>query len=573
MPFATILDDETIETHTRAGYWVNRTITDYLDDAAAATPDKTAFADPQRSISYARLKQEVDRCAAGFWDLGVRPGDVVSFQLPNRIEWIVVHYAASRIGAISNPLIPIHREREVGFMVGLARSKVLVVPQEFRGFDYPAMVSRLRPQWPDLERVLVVGSSWDEFAATPWEERRELPSWRPDPDDVTLLIFTSGTTGEPKGVMHTHNTAIAANNPLPARLGITSDSVLHMASTLAHLTGFLYGARLGVQNGATCVLQDVWDAARFVELVEDHGITYTSAATPFLHDLLSAPNLADHDLSSLQRFCCMGAPIPRALVREARQKLPGLVVLGGWGQSENALVTLGIPGDPDERLIDTDGYPWPGMQIRVVDADGTELPSGTEGRLQVAGPFLFVGYAERLGLTRDSFHGEWFDTGDLATIDDAGYLRIAGRTKDVIIRGGENIPVAYVENVLYEHPDIEAAAVVAVPDPRLQESACACLVLKPGTTLDLEKLRVFLAEKAWQNSTGRSGSRSCRSCRGPPAARSGSSSFARWWGPVPDLRSSLRRERREIRCPKIRATSAPRGDRRGTGRAARPDRA
>ncbi|WP_406635632.1 AMP-binding protein [Amycolatopsis sp. WGS_07] len=495
MPFATILNDETIEAHTRAGYWVNRTITDYLDDAAAATPDKTAFVDSQRSISFGQLKREVDRCALGLLELGVRPGDVVSFQLPNRIEWIVVHYAASRIGAVSNPLIPIYRDREVGFMVALARSKVLVVPQEFRGFDYPAMVRRLRPRWPDLAQVLVVGSSWDEFAATPWEERRELPSWRPDPNDVTLLIFTSGTTGEPKGVMHTHNTAVAANNPLPDRLGITSGSVLHMASTLAHLTGFLYGARLGVQNGATCVLQDVWDAARFVELVAEHGITYTSAATPFLHDLLSAPNLADHDLSSLQRFCCMGAPIPRALVRQARQKLPGLVVLGGWGQSEDALVTLGIPGDPDDKLIDTDGYPWPGMRIRVVDANGTELPPGAEGRLQVAGPFLFVGYAERLELARESFTGDWFDTGDLATIDADGYLRIAGRTKDVIIRGGENIPVAYVENVLYEHPDVEAVAVVAVPDPRLQERACACLVLKPGARLDLEKLRGFLAEK------------------------------------------------------------------------------
>ena len=488
MSFETILDDELIEAN--AGFWVNRTITDHLDEVAAATPDKTAFTDSRRAITYAALKAEVDRCALGFLDLGVRPGDVVSFQLPNWIEWVVVHFAASRIGAISNPLIPIYREREVGFMVGLAKSKVLVVPETFRGFDHAAMAERLRPQWPDLEHVLVVGSTWDEFTAAPREER-EFP--RPDPNDVTLLIFTSGTTGEPKGVMHTHNTAIAANNPLPARLGITADSVIHMASTLAHLTGFLYGARLPVQNGASCVLQDVWDPARFVELVAEHGITYTSAATPFLHDVLAAPNLADHDMSSLARFCCMGAPIPRALVREARQKLPHTTVLGGWGQSENALVTLGIPGDPDDKLIDTDGYPWPGMRIRVVDVDGAEVPPGTEGRLQVTGPFLFVGYAERMALTRASFDGEWFDTGDLAAIDADGYLRIAGRTKDVIIRGGENIPVAYVENVLYEHPDIDAVAVVAVPDPRLQERACACVVLRRDLTLD--DLRVFLAEK------------------------------------------------------------------------------
>ncbi|MBB3036248.1 AMP-binding protein [Hoyosella altamirensis] len=506
MDFETILTDEQIDKYTEQGYWVGKTITDYLDDAAARTPEKTAFVDARGQVSYRDLKQNVDRCALGLLELGVQPGDVVSFQLPNWIEWIVLHYAASRIGAISNPLIPIYRAREVGFMVGLAKSKVIVVPSEFRNFDYPAMIDTLRTQWPSVEHVLVVDGkpgqgtgTWEDFVATPWEERRdpsELAALRPDPNDVTLLIFTSGTTGEPKGVMHTHNTAIAANNPLPVRLGITENSVIHMASTLAHLTGFLYGARLPVQSGATAVLQDVWDPARFVELVEQHGITYTSAATPFLHDLLVAPNLDKHDVSSLQRFCCMGAPIPRAIVREARDKLPGMIVLGGWGQSEDALVTLGIPGDPEEKIIDTDGYPWPGMRIRVVDTDGNELPSGNEGRLQVTGPFLFVGYAERLDMTRDCFNGEWFDTGDLAKIDADGYLSIAGRTKDVIIRGGENIPVAYVENVLYENPKLDIVAVVAAPDPRLQERACACVVLKPDAEeFTFSDMKEFLAAK------------------------------------------------------------------------------
>ncbi|QBX56419.1 cyclohexanecarboxylate-CoA ligase [Nocardioides seonyuensis] len=506
--FETTLTPQKIEKFTAAGYWRDRTIIDFLDEAAAATPDKVAFIDSRTQVTFGELKAQVDRCALGMRELGVGPGDVVSFQLPNWIEWIVVHYAASRIGAISNPLIPIYREREVGFMVGLARSKVIVVPQSFRGFDYPAMVERMRGDWPALEHVLVVGepgdtSSWEEFMATPWEERRdagELDGLRPDPNDVTLLIFTSGTTGEPKGVMHTHNTVVAANDPLPARLGITPDTVFHMASTLAHLTGFLYGARLSVQNGATCVLQDVWDAATFVDLVEKHSISYTSAATPFLHDLLAVPGLAERDLASLTRFCCMGAPIPRVLVREAKAKLPGVAVLGGWGQTEEGLVTLGIPGDPEEKVIDTDGYPFPGMEIRVVDLAGATVPPGTEGALQVRGPFVFVGYAERLDMTRSLFRpdpeGDWFDTGDLAHVDEDGYLRISGRTKDVIIRGGENIPVSYVENVLYEHPDVEAVAVVGVPDPRLQERACACLVLKSGAEpLTFAGLQEFLATK------------------------------------------------------------------------------
>ena len=506
MSFQTILTPDLVEQYTSQGLWVDRTITDFLDEVAERTPDKPAFIDSRRQISYGRLKQEVDHCALGLLELGVEPGDVVSFQLPNWVEWVVVHFAATRIGAISNPLIPIYRRREVGFMVGLAQSKVIVVPSDFRGFDYVEMVEGLREQWPALQHVLVVDGqagqgtqSWEDFMATPWESRRDpgtLAALRPDPNEVTLLIFTSGTTGEPKGVMHTHNTVVAANNPLPARLGITGDSVFHMASTLAHLTGFLYGARLNVQNGATCVLQDVWDPAAFVELVEKYGITYTSAATPFLHDTLNAPNLADHDMSSLERFCCMGAPIPRVLVREARRKLPSLVVLGGWGQTENGLVTLGVPGDPEEKVIDTDGYPWPGMHIRTVDFDGKEVPPGEEGRLQVHGPTLFVGYAERPEMTRACFDGPWFDTGDLARIDAEGYVNISGRTKDVIIRGGENIPVSYVENVLYENPKLSSVAIVAMPDPRLQERACACVILEPGVEeFTFEEMQQYLLGK------------------------------------------------------------------------------
>jgi cyclohexanecarboxylate-CoA ligase len=208
------------------------------------------------------------------------------------------------------------------------------------------------------------------------------------------------------------------------------------------------------------------------------------------------PDLGDRDLSSLQRFCCMGAPIPRAVVRDAKRKLPGLAVLGGWGQTENALVTLGIPGDPEEKIVERDGYPWPGMSVRVVDEAGQPLPAGQEGALQVTGPFLFVGYWERPEQTRAGFDGEWFATGDLATIDAEGYLSITGRTKDMIIRGGENIPVAYVENVLYEHPDLADVALVGVPEPRLQERACAVVTLKPGADgFDLARMREFLGAK------------------------------------------------------------------------------
>ncbi len=319
---------------------------------------------------------------------------------------------------------------------------------------------------------------------------------RLDPNDVTLVMFTSGTTGEPKAVMHTHNTLVAANRPLPERLGVNSESVIHMASNFAHLTGMLYGVRLPTQMGATAVYQDVWNNEQFVELIEKHRITYTSAATPFLHDTLIAPNIDRHDVSSLVRFCCMGAPVPPTIVRQAKQRWPDVAVLSGWGQTENGLVTLGIPGDPVDKITDRDGYPWPGMRIRVVDVDGRPLPADRDGELQVKGPFLFVGYAKGLEMTRELFHDGWFHTGDLAHIDDDGYLKLSGRSKDVIIRGGENIPVAYVENALYENPKIAAVAVVGIPDPRLQERACACVVLRSGVDdFTFTEMQEFLRDK------------------------------------------------------------------------------
>lgn len=264
------------ERYRGEGYWPGRTITDDLDAAAEKDPGKLAVVDVRGRYTYRELKRLTDRCALGLLELGIRPGDVVSFQLPNWIEWLVVHYAATRIGAVSNPLIPIYRDREVGFMTRLARSKLLVVAREFRNFDYARMARRLRPDLPGLQHVMVVGEtaegmlSWDAFIGTPWEEHRdpaELAALRPDPDEVTLLMFTSGTTGEPKGVMHTHNTLMAAIRPWAGRLGLDSGTVVHMGSTFGHLTGFLYGAWLPTHLAATGVYQDVWHAGRFVELI------------------------------------------------------------------------------------------------------------------------------------------------------------------------------------------------------------------------------------------------------------------------------------------------------------------
>jgi non-ribosomal peptide synthetase component E (peptide arylation enzyme) len=263
-----------------------------------------------------------------------------------------------------------------------------------------------------------------------------------------------------------------------------------MASTLAHQTGYLYGYCLTVLLGATAVWLDVWNAADAARLIESERITFTMGATPFLQDLtyVNAP----HDLGSLRVFISAGASIPRQLVKDARQRL-GCAISAGWGMTENGLVTCNGLEDPEEKVVSTDGAPLPGMMLRVVDDDERDVEPGIEGELLCSGPAQFVGYFERPAFTREAHTADgWFRTGDRATLDPDGYLSITGRSKDVIIRGGENIPVAEVENALFTHPKVARVAIVAMPDPRLQERACAFVVPKPGETLTLAELVAHL---------------------------------------------------------------------------------
>jgi non-ribosomal peptide synthetase component E (peptide arylation enzyme) len=245
--------------------------------------------------------------------------------------------------------------------------------------------------------------------------------------------------------------------------------------------------------GATVVLQDVWNAEQMAEWIAKHRITVSSGSATFLLDLLRAKNLAQCDLSSFRIFRCGGGPIPRTLLVEARDKLPRTGIHCGWGQTENAVVTLTRIGAPDEKLLTTDGCAQPGMEVRVVNGRNELLPPATEGRLQCRGPFMFVGYVKQEALTRECFDGDWFDTGDLATLDAEGYVRITGRLKDIIIRGGENIPVKYVEDILYEDARVRDAAIVAMPDPRLGERACAFVICREGQTLNMKQMQDFLA--------------------------------------------------------------------------------
>jgi len=487
------------------GHWRDRTINDSLDACLANCPDKTALValsvdrGTHRSLTYRELATLADRIAVGLSRLGVERNDVVSCQLPNWWEFTLVYLACSRIGAVMNPLMHIFRERELSFMLAHGRSKVAIVPKQFRGFDFEQMLRGLQPALPDLRHVLAVGGEGpDSFearlTAPAWEReadaREILTRSRPHPDDVTQLIYTSGTTGEPKGVMHSANTAMSNIVPYAERMRLSADDVVLMASPMAHQTGFLYGLMMPIMLQARAVLQDVWDPARAAELIREQGATFTMASTPFLADLARTVSQSGMPIPSLATFLCAGAPIPGPLVEQARAAL-GAKIVSAWGMTENGAVTTTLLDDDDERSVNTDGCPLPGMEIRIAGADGLPLPAGQIGSLLVRGCSNFGGYLKRPHLNSTDADG-WFDTGDLAWADARGYIRISGRSKDVVIRGGENIPVVEVEALLYRHPAVAQAAIVGYPDERLGERACAFVVTKPGQSLDFASMIEFL---------------------------------------------------------------------------------
>jgi cyclohexanecarboxylate-CoA ligase len=490
------------------GLWRDRLPIDDLDEARRKDPGRTAFVGWNSALSreirltYAELGERVDAVATGLLQRGVGKGDVVAFQLPNWWEFTALFFACNRIGAVANPLMPIFRQRELRFMMGFAEAKLAVVPARWRNFDHIGMMREIRPGLPKLDHVLAVGGDGEEsferaFLDRPpvsAAEKERLARLRSDPNEVVELIYTSGTSGEPKAVMHTSNTVLAPAECFIRDIPLTGRDILFMGSPYAHQTGFLYGMLMPMILKTTAVALDIWSAREAAVMIEQEGATFSMGSTPFVSDMVNLPEEPRARVArTLRTWVCAGAPIPRVLVQRAKAEM-NLDVLSAWGMTENAGMTITRKSDPQEKVFETDGRALPGTETRVVDDDKRPLPPDTVGNLQARGITHFVGYLKKPHLNSIDAEG-WFDTGDLARQDKDGYIRIVGRTKDVIIRGGENIPVAEVEDLLYRHPQVAECAVVAMPDARLGERPCAYVVAKPGAKLDLPELTRFLAKE------------------------------------------------------------------------------
>lgn len=502
-----ILGAERVAAATKAGHWGDKTLLEYFDAACRSRPDMVAVTGYNSSrnrtvtLSYRQLDRLSRKAAVGLARLGVEKGDVVSAILPNWCEFPLIHLACLRIGAVTNPLMHILRQRELAFMLKLAESKVLIVPKSFRGFDYPAMITELRPDLPRLRHVLVVDGEGDDsfdrvLLNAPEEDTATVAALfaarKLGANEAVEILYTSGTTGEPKGVMHTSNTLLSSLEPCRKRLRLSADDVVLMASPLAHQTGFIYGMMMAFVLGGKLVLQDIWNAEQAARLIEDEGVSFTMASTPFLSDLSNTAATLRQDLGSLRVFIAAGAPIPQVLVSRAEAAL-GARIMSGWGMTENGMVTVTGLDDPEDKISGTDGRAFESMEVRVVGTSGEPLPANAEGRLQARGAGNFVGYLKRPQYYEMDADG-WFETGDIARMDESGFVRICGRSKDIIIRGGENIPVIEVEQLLYRHPAVREVAVVAKPDARLGERACAFVALRPGCSLSFDEMTAFLGE-------------------------------------------------------------------------------
>ncbi|SCU91264.1 putative acid-CoA ligase [Cupriavidus necator] len=499
--WSTRLTAEIVARYTASGHWTGITLGHCAQERARTAPERIAVVDGSTVLSFGQLFEQGVRLAMALRRRGLKPGEVVSFQLPNWHEAMVINLAAAIGGFVCNPIVPIYRDAEVSFILKNSHTRVLFMPDAFRSIDYVEMVERLRPGLPDLRDVVLVRAprpGYTAFAdwladdcAEPFAAAASFAG--ADANAVKLLLYTSGTTGAPKGVLHSHNTLRAEIDAAIRLRSLGPDDVVFMPSPVTHITGYLYALELPFAAGMKVVLMDRWNVAEGVDLMARHRATFSVGATPFLLELVAEVERRGLTLPSLRQYGCGGAPVPPEAIERARTVLPNCATFRGYGCSEAPTVSSGVAqGDPVELGATTDGRIY-NHEVRIVDAvTGEPLAAGQPGEIVTRGPEVMLGYTKPAD-NDDAFDEEgFFHTGDLGVVDARGYLTVTGRKKDLIIRGGENISPKEIEDVLHQHPAVGEAAVVAMPHARMGETPCAYVVVRAGASLDFEAKVAFL---------------------------------------------------------------------------------
>jgi acyl-CoA synthetase (AMP-forming)/AMP-acid ligase II len=498
-----VTSPERRRAYESAGLWDGTTLAGQVSAHASATPGQLAVVDAGGRYPYGSLARDAAAVATAMRSRGVAAGDVVSIQLPNRYETVVAAVAAQSVGAVINPLLPNYRQHELVNVFRTAPPRLVFTPGEYRGFDHRGLVRAVVAASGVPAPVhVVVGDSpgpgqvaFESLLSGGADGAHDLAAGAAS--DVSELIFTSGTEARPKAIMHTEQNANFSVRVAWEDLGVGPGDVVWMPSPLGHSTGFNYGLRFALYHGLPLVLQDRWSGSDAADLVAAERCSYTLAATTFLQDLVEEAGRRGVTLDSLRLFGCGGAPVPPRLVDSAAAA--GVQVLRLYGSTEVLVGTWNRPGSGERQRRETDGRPMSHVEIAIVGDDGQPVGVGEPGELLVRGPNTCVGYYADPERTAATFLPDgWVRSGDVLVrdTDDHGddYVTVVARKKEIIIRGGLNIAPREIEDMLGGFAEVERAAVIGLPDDRLGERMCACVVLRPGTSLSFDDMVARLRE-------------------------------------------------------------------------------
>jgi 2,3-dihydroxybenzoate-AMP ligase len=495
---------EDAERYVKTGWWQNITLGDVLDKAADLYPDKEALVDDRNRLTYGQLREKIDGLAIGLLKLGIKNGDCVIVQLPNWSEFYYSFFALQKIGAPAVLLLPRHMQIEINHFLNLTGAKTWIVPENYRNTDYRPLIDDIVKANPQIEHVITVRAgkksqftSFDELirdSELSVDNIRRLSESKPRAGEVAFILPTGGTTGLPKAVPRTHYSAVCeAKYKAEARLQ-SSDDVCLISVPLEHNLG-LAAMNSTVYSFGKLVFLDSTRPQDFCATVQHERVTCAPLVPTLLTRLVNFTGLDKYSIPSLRALYVGGAKTPPEIIRAVHKKI-GRVYVSAFGMSEGPTCTTRLDDD-DEIIFNTIGRPCcPHDEFKVVDAGGRELPRGMEGELLAKGPGVFSGYLKNPEENQRAFTSNgFFITGDLAVIDNAGNIRMTGRMKDIIIRGGENVSPAEIESLISTHPDVEEVVVIGIPDSEMGEKACACIKPRGNARPALEDIVAFLKSR------------------------------------------------------------------------------
>ncbi|HYB57418.1 MAG TPA: AMP-binding protein [Alphaproteobacteria bacterium] len=498
MPFETRLTKEMIERFTKSGHWGKETFYDLLSAVAARHPGRIAVVDAKSRVSYGELLEKVERTAAFLRKCGIGRGDVVTIQLPNWVEFAYVFFSLELLGAVANKISPDFRSREVEYILRFSKSRAYVSATSFKGFDYPAMVQALKPRLPELKLVCVIdGAAGGDTVSLVEGLRTSAPlppqeRVRMDANEVYRMAFTSGTTGNPKCVLHSFNTTLPAVRFMTRDMRASQDDVFLIYLPIGLNWGYLLLLQ-ALMLGARAVLLDRFSGRAALELIERERVSFIGTAPASIIAMLNDPELERFDVSSLRVVITGGASCPVETLREFQRRMSGRII-ELYGMLETGYHSYTRFEDDPERVNGTIGHCVEGMGLRLLDAQGNDVKPGEQGEIACFGPSVHLGYSDNAQANAEAFTADgWFRSGDLGEFADReGNVRIVGRSKEIINRGGKKFFPREVEEILYTHPKVLHAAIVGVPDPRLGERNCLCVVPKVGAEVSLAEFVDFL---------------------------------------------------------------------------------